>query len=171
MAQRVRAGALRAVPGATSVCGVTRRPITAVVVAVVVASGLVAVAAPGAVATPRQVAATLHVQGSVNQVAVTGATPGDGAELRDRHGGVVEQAPIDDLGSVLFRKVPAGKGYVVAVGSATSGPVTVTKPTDVPPQSFYSSQHLADGYGYLKTRDGTLLSVNCLLYTSDAADE
>ena len=128
-----------------------------------VASGLVAVAAPGAVATPRQVAATLHVQGSVNQVAVTGATPGDGAELRDRHGDVVEQAPIDDLGSVLFRKVPAGKGYVVAVGSATSGPVTVTKPTDVPPQSFYSSQHLADGYGYLKTRDGTLLSVNVTL--------
>ena len=131
-----------------------------------VASGLVAAAAPGALATPRtpqQAATGFHVQGSVDQVAVTGATPGAGADLRDRHGAVVAQAPVDNLGSVLFREVPAGTGYVVAVGSATSAPVTVTSPTDVPPQSFYSSQHLADGYGYLKTRDGTLLSVNVTL--------
>ncbi len=104
-----------------------------------------------------------HVQGSVNQVAVTGATPGEGAELRDRTGDVVAQAPIDDLGSVLFRKVPAGTGYVVAVAGVTSDPVAVTKPSDVPPQSFYSSQQLTNGYGYLKTRDGTLLSVNITL--------
>ena len=128
-----------------------------------VASGLLALTAPGAVATQRQATATLHVQGSVNQVAVTGATAGESAELRDRHGAVVAHAPVDDLGSVLFRKVPAGTGYVVAVAGARSDPVTVTRSTDVPPQSFYSSQQLADGYGYLKTRDGTLLSVNVTL--------
>ena len=137
--------------------------------AVLVASGLIAATAPAAVATrrpanaPRQAGIGPQVQGSVNQVAVTGATPGEGAELRDRHGAVVDQAPIDDLGSVLFRNVPAGTGYVVVVAGVTSAPATVTKPTDVPPQSFYSSQHLADGYGYLKTRDGTLLSINVTL--------
>jgi predicted acyl esterase len=147
---------------------VSRRLNTAVAVVVLVASGVLVAAAPppahaaSALAAP-QAAPSLQVQGSVNQVAVTGATPGDGAELRDRHGEVVDQAPIDDLGSVLFRNVPAGTGYVVAVGEKTAGPVTVTTPQDTPPQSFYSSQHLSNGYGYLKTRDGTLLSVNVTL--------
>ncbi|MFN8025125.1 MAG: CocE/NonD family hydrolase [Acidimicrobiia bacterium] len=149
----------------------SRRLITAVVVAVSVTSGALAATAPAAVATSDRLhpdavgrqAAALHVQGSVNQVAVTGATPGEGAELRDRNGDVVAQAPVDDLGSVLFRSVPKGKGYVVAVAGTTSDLVTVTSPSDTPPQSFYSSQQIGDGYGYLKTRDGTLLSVNVTL--------
>jgi predicted acyl esterase len=164
---RARAGAHEASGSAGSVFVVSRRLITAVVAAVLVVSGGLAAAAPAAVASSvpavRRAAPALQVQGSVNQVAVTGATPGASAELSDRHGHAVDRAPVDKLGSVLFRKVPAGTGYTVAVAGETAGPVTVTTPADTPPQSFYSSQHLSDGYGYLKTRDGTLLSVDVKL--------
>jgi uncharacterized protein len=42
--------------------------------------------------------------------------------------------------------------------------VTVTDGVDNPPQSFFSDQKLvAPGYGYLKVRDGTTLSINIAL--------
>jgi predicted acyl esterase len=107
--------------------------------------------------------APFTVQPSVNQVAVTGATDGGAAVLRDADGNKVASRPVDQAGSVLFRDVRAGKGYVVAIGGKTSAPVTVMSPDDTPAATFYTSQTIQPGYGYLETRDGTTLSINVKL--------
>ena len=107
--------------------------------------------------------ADFTVQPSVEQVAVTGASAGATAVLRAADGRKVASRPIDAAGSVLFRAVGPGAGYVVSVGSARAAPVTVTSPTDTPPASLYTGQHLGPGYGYLTTRDGTKLSINITL--------
>jgi len=102
------------------------------------------------------------VQPSVHQVAVTKATTGDAVVLRDADGKEVATSKVDALGSALFRDVPAGGGFVVRVGDSASDPVTVLDDA-APAQSLYSDQDLQPGYGYLKTRDGTLLSINVKL--------
>ncbi len=100
---------------------------------------------------------------SVDQVAVTGAAEGASVVLRDADGRKVATHRVDALGSALFRDVPAGPGYVVDIDGDTSAPVAVLDPTATPPPELYSGQQLQPGYGYLKTRDGTLLSVNVKL--------
>jgi predicted acyl esterase len=145
---------------ALTVLAATCLTIAATTVPVATASGTVS-GTPRAVAN--QAAAPFSVQGSVNQVAVTGASAGAGAVLHDGGGHTTARATVDTQGSVLFRTVPAGDGYTVAIDGTTSSPVTVTSPGDVPPRSLYTSQQLQPGFGYLKTRDGTLLSVKVTL--------
>jgi predicted acyl esterase len=150
-----------------------RRFALAVAVATVCSGLAVAVAAPGAPAATTTTAAhttnpatatgPLHVQGSVAQVAVTGGRPGTSAVLLDSGGRAVAHKQLDALGSALFRSVQPGTGYVVTVGGTRGNPVDVMSPADTPPPSFYSSQQIGPGFGYLKTRDGTLLSVNVSL--------
>ena len=125
----------------------------------------IAVLAPttSAGAAPVAAPAPFAVQGSVNQIAVTGATTGATAVLRNRGGTTVASGVIDRAGSTLFRNVPAGSGYVIVVANHRSAPVAVMGASDTPPQSLYSAQHLQPGFGYLKTRDGTLLSINVQL--------
>ncbi len=71
----------------------------------------------------------------------------------------------DRYGNLVMRYVEPGSGYVVkrvdgvgGVQGVTSTPVTVTGLLAKPPSSIYTSQTLNNGFGYLKTRDGTLLS-------------
>src|SRR5690349_8805235 len=132
---------------------------------------LVATVLPLSLADPA-VAAPLSVHGSVNQVYVTGATPGSTLTLR--HQGVrVATGTADEQGSFIFGvqygdadDIPAGTGYRVFEGDGPpSPPVTVTDPDDAPAQSFYDGQDLpygvdAAGYGYLTTRDGTKLAMH-----------
>jgi predicted acyl esterase len=131
---------------------------------------LVATALPLSLASPAE-AAPLSVHGSVNQVYVTGATPGATLQLR-RNGTTVATGTADGRGTLIFGNaygttddVPAGT-YRVREGSGTPSPlVTVTDPDDVPAQSFYDSQDLpygpdALGYGYLTTRDGIQLAMH-----------
>jgi predicted acyl esterase len=106
---------------------------------------------------------TLEAQGSVEQVAVTGAEPGASARLLNADGHAVATKTVDGQGATLFRHVAAAAGYVVKVGDARSNPVDVTRPDDTPAPSVYTSQHLGPGFGYIKTRDGTLLSANVTL--------
>jgi predicted acyl esterase len=103
------------------------------------------------------------VQPSVEQVAVTGAATGDEVVLRDGDGAPVATLTADAFGSALFRDVPPGPSYVVSVGGRDAAPVTVLEPDDLPDPSLYTDQRLDPGYGYLKTRDGTLLSINVKL--------
>ncbi len=119
--------------------------------------GITAVAADAAT-TPR-----FAVQGSVEQVAVTNAPRGVVAKLLTSSGKTVATAKTDAAGAALFRDVQPGTSYIVRVGSASADGIVVTTPTDTPPQAFYSSQTINDGFGYLKTRDGTLLSINVKL--------
>ena len=129
----------------------------AIAVAALVATTL----APASAQT--DAAAAFTVQPSVDQVAVTGATEGASVVLRDAAGKEVATREVDALGSTLFRGVPAGPGYVVSVDDRASAPVTVLAPTDTPRQALYADQDLQPGYGYVETRDGTLLSVNVKL--------
>ena len=48
----------------------------------------------------------------------------------------------------------------MAIAGERSAPITVLSAHVTPPSSLYTDQQLEPGYGYLKTRDGTLLSVN-----------
>jgi len=135
---------------------VFRRWVPVTLVALLVA----AVLAPSAHAAP---AATFVVQPSVNQVAVTGAGSGTAIVLRNGAGTTIGRQLADAAGSTLFRAVKQGHGYVVNAGGVAAKPVTVMSPNDTPPESLYSGQHLQPGFGYLKTRDGTLLSINVQL--------
>lgn len=106
--------------------------------------------------------ATFVAQGSVEQFAVTHATPGAAVSLVDHNGNEVGSGVVDAQGSFLFRDVPAATGYRAiqnAGGTITQSPATtVLSPTFVPPQSFYKSQTPQNGFGYITTRDGTKLS-------------
>ncbi|MCB1003214.1 MAG: CocE/NonD family hydrolase, partial [Acidimicrobiales bacterium] len=151
------------------------RSLAMVVVAALLAA-LVALSGP----TPAG-AVTLDARGSVNQVFVTGATPGATVELVNAFGGVVASGVADDQGAFIFGNdprgetpVPAGAGYRVREGLSRSQPVAVVDPEDsTPPQAFYDDQVLdiapaglfqdpEVGFQYLETRDGTTLSVNVL---------
>ena len=92
--------------------------------------------------------------------------PGQPIELRDTSGAIVQQAIVDDLGSMLFRDVAPGDGYTVVSGGQESSPLHVMSRDETPPQSFYDAQHLNTGFGYITTRDGTKLSTTITLARS-----
>lgn len=67
----------------------------------------------------------LTARGSVEQVHVTGATPGKSATLL-RHGKVLDSRRAGDLGGIVFRGLEPGRGYTVRQkGSPRTGPVRV----------------------------------------------
>ncbi len=101
------------------------------------------------------------VRESVEQLAVTHATPGVMLGVFDAGGAMVQSGTADMLGSLMFRKIPAGSGYTVRTLDAakkTSRALTVmTIASSQPPVSFYQ-QTLKPGFQYIQTRDGTTLS-------------
>jgi hypothetical protein len=110
--------------------------------------------------------------GSVGQVYVTDAAPNIALDLLDASGAVVQSGATDANGSLIFREVPVGDGYTVsdhAEPGFASGPVTVAAWDDPPDASFYQQQAIDAGYGYLKTRDGTLLAI--MVYLPGPADQ
>ncbi len=125
------------------------------------AAALIAVAMVPAAASA---ANNLAVHGSVNQVYVTGAQPGTSLRLIDRKKRKVATKPVGSLGGVVFRRVPAGKGYRVRAADGSLS-VRVGVMRDRPPKntSIYNQTLPAGGYGYLTTRDGTKLAVDVRL--------
>ena len=103
------------------------------------------------------------VQGSVEEVAVTGATAGTTLTLVDRGGDEVASEAVDDQGAVLFEDVAPGRGYRVQLDDSSSEPVRVLGRDDHPPRSFYEGQTLQPGYNYIETRDGTRLAATVRL--------
>ncbi len=128
-------------------------------------SGLVAALAlvPATGTAHATALATFSSHGSVNQVYVTHAAPGDTLTLRNAAHAAVGTGTVDDLGSLLFRTVPAGADYTVSDATQVSGPLQVTTPNDLPAQSLYTSQQLVNGFQYITTRDGTKLSAEVTL--------
>ncbi len=101
------------------------------------------------------------VRGSVDQVDVTGAQPGALLHLLNARGHSLAARRVDPLGALLFRNVPAGRGYRVRGQGATSGRFTVLPDRSAPPSTRIYSQHIpSSGYGYLTTRDGTKLAID-----------
>lgn len=113
------------------------------------------------------VPATYVARGSVQQVYVVDADEGQELRLEDAEGTTLQSGVADAQGTLIFRDVPAGEGYVVASpladATAVSEPVTVGNPEDAPSHAFYAAQTLEAGYQYIETRDGTLLAVNVIL--------
>ncbi|HEX3433006.1 MAG TPA: CocE/NonD family hydrolase [Solirubrobacteraceae bacterium] len=107
-------------------------------------------------------ASAFTTQGSVEQVDVTGLAPNAEVSLLKGHTPVATQNA-DSLGGLLFRSVKPGSGYRVSVPSTseTSEPITVHNGASGPWDPSIYSQSIADnGYTYLKTRDGTELSID-----------
>ncbi|MEZ5205014.1 MAG: CocE/NonD family hydrolase [Acidimicrobiales bacterium] len=145
-----------------------RRAVLVVVLSLVVAVG----------ATACDPAKKVEAAGGTFQIRVRTA-PNAEVALFDRYGNQVPMLELgatgdpvrvntrhtDEHGNLVIRYVPTGYGYVVkrvdSTETAPSDPVTVGVVLSKPKSTLYTSQTLntsGDGYGYLKTRDGTLLS-------------
>lgn len=103
------------------------------------------------------------MRGSVEQVHITHAPPATMIAVVDGDGTTVATGTTDELGSLIVRNVPAGRGYtahtVDAPEELRGGPVDVMSVEgSARTQSFYSGQQLRKGYQYIRTRDGTTLS-------------
>jgi uncharacterized protein len=114
---------------------------------------------------------TFDAVGRLGQLTVTGAVPGKRIHLLEwivvddqlgvRH--VDTSRVVDAQGSVMFRELPTGY-YLVASNREINWAVEVRDTNNPPPpQSFYADQELVNGFQYIETRDGTLLSVNVSL--------
>lgn len=116
-----------------------------------------------ATSSPTPLPTGLRARGSVEQVYVLGAAAGEELTLM-ADGTQVMTGTADANGSIIFRMVPAGDGYSVITESEGEIEVgRVRRADEHPDQSFYDGQQIGAGYGYLETRDGTLLAVNVLL--------
>jgi uncharacterized protein len=105
-------------------------------------------------------AQAFDARASVEQVDVTGLTPGQQTTLVDRRGKKVAKRKADLLGSILFRNVKPGPGYRVKAGGAASNSLTVMTTQSAPPDpGVYKQSIPSSGYGYMTTRDGTKLAI------------
>jgi uncharacterized protein len=106
----------------------------------------------------------LEVRGSVEQVHVTGADPGERLELLwgDR---LIGAQTAGGLGGAIFRDVEPRRGYRVrtAAGDLSPGVRVLTDSSAPPTSKLYDQTLPAGGYGYLTTRDGTKLAINVQL--------
>jgi predicted acyl esterase len=104
-------------------------------------------------------ATTVQAQGGIRLVAVTSSVSGALLTLEDHRGHQVAQGTTDRFGSLIFRELDPGRGYVVRdEASGDTVPVTVLSFKDRPDPSFYQQQTLHDGLNYIQARDGTLLA-------------
>ncbi len=107
-------------------------------------------------------ASAFTAQGSAEQVYATGLPANAQVSLLKKKTAVATQNA-DSLGGVLFRGVKPGKGYTVSVTSTgeTSEALTVHSDAAAPWDPEIYKQSIPDnGYTYLKTRDGTELSID-----------
>jgi uncharacterized protein len=104
------------------------------------------------------------VRGSVEQIHIAHARPGARVSVRGR-GGFQTTTSTDVRGGFVLREVPPGDGYTVTVDGSggTASSIRVLSRHEHPGASFYSAQKLDPTQGYVKTRDGTLLSYRVVL--------
>jgi predicted acyl esterase len=130
-----------------------------------------AAATTSTVALPTGASADFEAHGSVGQVWLTDA-PADSELTVHGAAGAVMTATTDTEGSLIFRNLASGD-YAVTAGTGdaieVTNTVTVTAPDDAPEEAFFTEQpafEIGDdngGYGYLTTRDGTLLAYSVTL--------
>ncbi len=105
--------------------------------------------------------ASYQVRESVEQLHVTHANPAATLTLFDASGAMVQSGTTDKLGSLIFRKVTPGAGYVVkdmAAGQYSRKLTVQSIDGSLPGADFYRNQKLVPGFNYITTRDGTTLS-------------
>ena len=108
------------------------------------------------------------IRGSVEQIHVVHAAPAVRVVVHGP-GGFRMDAETDAMGGLILRDVPPGEEYRVSVDGQdeTAETVRVLGRKDHPDASFYASQTLEPTHGYIKTRDGTLLSYRVVLPDPD----
>ena len=111
-----------------------------------------------------------EAKGSVEQVYVTGLTPGASVSLLDPGGNLIELFDVNgfatpnprtanELGGTLFRNLPPDVGYTVISEGVTSAPLTVHDQSSAPwDPSIYEQEMTSNGYGYITMRDGITLA-------------
>lgn len=107
---------------------------------------------------------TVELAASVGfgQLLISDAEPGLTVELANADGVTVATTVVDGNGTGFFRDLPTGPVFptIMRDGLAIAVATPIELPDASPPaQSFYESQDLTTGYGYLETRDGTTLSI------------
>ena len=109
--------------------------------------------------------ATFTVRPGALQIAILNASPQEILQVENQDGLVVAEGTVDDQGSLLFRDLNVGTYRIVAADrTKISQPVEVYDATTPSNPDLYSTQNLpAGGFGYIKTRDETTLSVNITL--------
>jgi uncharacterized protein len=130
--------------------------------------GLVAAVALALLAAPSAAAFTAH--GSVRQVYVLGARPGERLTLLGRRGRTVSVRTAGPLGGAVFRGVAPGSGYRVrgagppGSGAPATPTLTVLPDRSAPPSArIYRQRIVRSGYGYLTVRDGIKLAIDVRL--------
>lgn len=131
---------------------------------------------PSVTATPTFTASptpsVFEAVGSVEQVYVRNGPPGMQIDLLDADSQIIDSGTTDEYGSYIFREVQPGEDYAVEpvaldAGSRPALPIItgirVLGLHDHPGPDFYTNQTIGAGYGYLETRDGTLLAINVIL--------
>jgi predicted acyl esterase len=113
-------------------------------------------------------AGSLRVHGSVQQVWVVGASPGERLVLVNARGRTVSVQAAGPLGGAIFRGVAPGRGYRVRTSSGGAGAatptVTVLPDRSAPPSTrIYRQRIPRSGYGYLTVRDGIKLAIDVRL--------
>jgi len=107
--------------------------------------------------------AEFEVRESVEQLHITKAEPGTSLTLYDASGETVETAATDDLGSLIFRQIQPGDGYIIRETDDpdvyTPSLTVMSVENSLPDAGFYADQVLEPGFGYIETRDGTRLSI------------
>ncbi|MBW2448391.1 MAG: CocE/NonD family hydrolase, partial [Deltaproteobacteria bacterium] len=102
-------------------------------------------------------------RGSVGQVFVTHADPGQLLTLRDNTGAFIESAEADAMGSFIFRELKAAPLYFVSTAGPpaeiSEGIAVLDFASSTPDPAFYDAQTLEPGFHYITMRDGTQLSV------------
>lgn len=106
--------------------------------------------------------ARFTVRESVEQLHVTHATPGETLVVVDVQGQEVTSGVVDAQGSLVFRKLPPGKDYLVRTKTdppeQTRALTVMSVASSTPPVETYGQQELKAGFNYLTMRDGTTLS-------------
>jgi uncharacterized protein len=125
--------------------------------------GLIAAVALALLAAPSAMAITAH--GSVRQVYVVGARPGERLTLVGRRGQTVAVRRAGPLGGAVFRGVAPGSGYrLQETGAPRTPTLTVLPDRSAPPNTrLYRQRIPRSGYGYLTVRDGIRLAVDVRL--------
>ncbi len=110
-----------------------------------------------AMSTP---ADAFDLQPGIGFIAVHDAIVGTELAIQDADGLEIERGTVDSYGSLIFNELLQGATYtirdVAAVQDAMSATTLIFE--NHPDQSFYDSQTLVEGFQYIETRDGTLLS-------------
>ena len=116
-----------------------------------------------------EIYADADIRGGVEQLTLLGADPGTELVLAQVNDAGTDSTPVatltvDEYGSLLARDLDSDVDYRLEGEGGATRVIDVLARDENPDPSFYAEQRLpSPGFGYVETRDGTLLSANVRL--------